>query len=62
MKKNVTTPATKVLNEEKESDEAKIAFDNSLFGKMIKTKVVLKAYLRGDFTLSELESMGIEIS
>ncbi|MCE6992481.1 hypothetical protein [Dyadobacter sp. CY323] len=35
--------------------------EKSLFGKMIDTKKAVKAYLNGELSLSEIQSMGIEI-
>jgi hypothetical protein len=59
MNKTVSAPVAKFAGNE--NKEVEVVKKGSLFGKMIDTKKALKAYLKGELTLSELESMGIEV-
>ena len=59
MNKTIKSTDTEVANARREPNN--IEPGNSIFGRMINTKKILKAYLKGEITLSELESMGIEV-
>lgn len=59
MNKTIKSTDTEVANARREPNN--IESESSIFGRMINTKKILKAYLKGEITLSELESMGIEV-
>jgi hypothetical protein len=44
-----------------DSTNSNIVSEGSLIAKMLRTKKFVKAYLKGEISLSELESMGIEL-
>ena len=61
MNKIAKVKASEVRNAVKERNKIGSVSEDSIFGKMINTKKILKAYLKGEITKSELESMGIEV-
>ena len=61
MNKIAKVKASEVSNTVKERNKIGSVSEDSIFGKMINTKKILKAYLKGEITKSELESMGIEV-
>ncbi|MCF2489391.1 hypothetical protein [Dyadobacter sp. CY347] len=61
MNKIAKVKASEVSNAVKERNKIGSVSEDSIFGKMISTKKNLKAYLKGEITKSELESMGIEV-
>jgi len=44
-----------------DSANSNIVSEGSLIAKMLRTKKFVKAYLKGEISLTELESMGIEL-
>jgi hypothetical protein len=61
MSKILKEPSTEFVTGSEKSAKVETLSETSVFARMIDTKKILKAYLRGEVTLSELESMGIEV-